>query len=190
MKRFFTILCVFLGISAIASAQPRSVGIRAGIKGLEASYTHKLDYKKFIEGNAGFDFSYNGKTGFKATGIYNVIWARPEWTKKGRWILYAGAGASTGWVHDMCVQKEGDERLGYMDAGFMIAALVQVGLEYNFDFPLQLALDVRPYLGIHVNDGRTFDKISDVKKSYGSTVGLYDNGLRGLIPSISVRYSF
>lgn len=190
MKRFFTILCVFCGLSAIAAAQPRSAGIRIGASGFEASYTHKMNSNQFIEGNAGLDFGYNGKAGFKATGIYNVIWARPAWTDKGSWALYAGPGASIGWVNDICVHKADKEVIGYMDSGFMLAVAVQVGIEYNFDFPLQLALDVRPCIGLHINDGRVYDNNNEVKSSYGSTVGFYDKGLRGFIPSLSVRYSF
>ena len=190
MKRFLTTLCVFIGIAVIASAQPRSAGIRIGATGLDADYTHALSKKQFLEGSLGLDFGPNSKAGFKVTAIHNFIWARPAWTEKGSWALYAGPGASIGWVNDLCVHKEGNERFGYQDGGFMLALVAQVGLEYNFDIPLQIALDARPYIGLHLNDGNIYDNINEVKHSYGSTVGFYDNGLMGFFPTLSVRYRF
>lgn len=192
MKRIILTISIILSAAAIAAGQPRSAGIRLGATGLDATYQHTMNANQFIEGNIGLDFGYNanGKAGFKATAIYNFIWARPAWTDQGSWALYAGPGLSIGGVNDMAVYKFGKERLGYLDGGFMIAIAAQVGLEYNFDFPLQLSLDIRPYFGLHVNDGKYYSAIDQVNKSYGSTVGFYDNGLLGFVPTISVRYRF
>ena len=190
MKRFLTTLSIFALALCAAYAQPRSAGIRLGTTGLDATYQHTIKHDQFIEGNIGLDFGYSGQAGFKATAIYNFIWARPAWTEQGSWALYAGAGASIGGVNDLCVYKVGKERIGYTDGGFMLALAAQVGLEYNFDFPLQIAVDVRPYVGLHVNDGRHHDVIGNVETNYGSTVGFYDNGLLGFVPTISIRYRF
>lgn len=190
MKRFLTTLAIIVSAACAASAQPRSAGIRIGATGLDATYQHKIRKDQFIEGNIGMDFGYSGKAGFKATAIYNFVWARPAWTERGSWALYAGPGLSIGGVNDLCVYKFGKERIGYTDSGFMFAFAAQVGLEYNFDFPLQLALDVRPYFGVHVNDGVHHDVLEDIQTDYGSTAGFYDNGLLGFVPTISVRYRF
>lgn len=192
MKRIILTISIILSVAAVASAQPRSAGIRLGGTGIDATYQHSMNQNQFIEGNLGLDFGYNanGKAGFKATAIYNFIWARPAWTEQGSWALYAGPGVSLGGVNDMAVYKFGKERLGYLDGGFMIALAAQVGLEYNFDFPLQLSLDIRPCFGLHVNDGRYYSVIDQENKSYGSTVGFYDNGLLGFAPTLSVRYRF
>ena len=72
----------------------------------------------------------------------------------------------------------------------MIAAAGHVGLEYTFDFPLQLCIDLRPCFGIHVNDGKFYDKETGIRVDYGGKVGFYDNGLLGFAPSLSVRYCF
>lgn len=192
MKRIILTISIILSAAAIAAGQPRSAGIRLGATGLDATYQHTMNTNQFIEGNIGLDFGYNanGKAGFKATAIYNFIWARPAWTDQGSWALYAGPGISIGGVNDMAVYKFGKERLGYLDGGFMIAIAAQLGLEYNFDFPLQLSLDIRPYFGLHVNDGKYYSVIDQENKSYGSTSGFYDNGLLGFVPTISVRYRF
>lgn len=68
-----------------------------------------------------------------------------------------------------------------LDYGFMIALAAQIGLEYNFWFPLQLSLDIRPYFGLHVNDGFHI---------YKSKAGFYNYGMMGFIPTLSVRYRF
>lgn len=192
MKRIILTISIILSATALAAAQPRSAGIRLGATGLDATYQHTMNANQFIEGNVGMDFGYNanGKAGFKATATYNFIWARPAWTDQGSWALYAGPGLSIGGVNDMAVYKFGKERLGYLDGGFMIALAAQVGLEYNFDFPLQLSLDVRPYFGLHVNDGKYYSVIEQENKSYGSTAGFYDNGLLGFVPTLSIRYRF
>ena len=184
----FSRLC----IAAAAAAQPRAAGLRIGATGLDATYQHTMQHNQFIEGNVGLDFGYsgNGKPGFKATATYNFIWARPAWTETGSWALYAGPGLSLGAVNDMAVHKIGKERVGYTDGGFMIAIAAQVGLEYNFDFPLQLSVDVRPYFGLHASDGKYHNPITQETIKSNSTIGFYDNGIMGLIPTLSVRYRF
>lgn len=190
MKRLILTITIAFAAAAAASAQPRSAGIRIGSTGLDATYQHTMNRDQFLEGNIGLDFGYSGQAGFKATAIYNFVWARPAWTDKGSWALYAGPGISVGGVTDMCVYKLDKERFGYQDGGFMLAFAAQVGAEYNFDFPLQLALDVRPYFGLHINDGKYYDVIEEETRKFGSTVGFYDNGLMGFIPTLSVRYRF
>ena len=95
---------IFIAVAAVsaASAQPRALGIRVGVSGLEADYQHDFSKNQFLEGNFGVDFGYNanGAPGVKATALYNFVWARPAWTDKGKWALYAGPGATLGYVND------------------------------------------------------------------------------------------
>jgi len=72
----------------------------------------------------------------------------------------------------------------------MLALTGQVGIEYNFDFPLQISLDIRPYFGMHINDGRFRIPNTDTVVKYEKKIGFYDNGLLGFAPCLSVRYRF
>ena len=174
-------------LSLTSNAQPRAVGLRFGVTGLEASYQHTLG-KNFIEAEAGMDFGYGGP-GFKASASYNFVFARPAWSDRGSWALYAGPGLAMGYVSDRTTYTvlvsggmgELPARIHPADHGFMLSFTGQVGLEYNFWFPLQLSVDIRPYFGFHINDGFY---------SYRSKTGFYNYGMMGFIPSLSVRYRF
>ena len=191
MKKIILIAALSV-ITFIASAQPRAMGIRIGATGMEASYEHSMNPVQFIQGDLGMDFGYNvnGRPGVKATAIYNFIWARPNWTTQGSWAIYAGPGLSLGFVDDQVPYVIGDVILGHYDNGFMIGVVGQVGVEYTFRFPLQLALEVRPCFGLHVNDGKFRDRDSGLTVNYGGKTGFYDNGLLGFVPSLSIRYCF
>ena len=190
MKHIYLILAaVFTSccLSLTANAQPRAVGLRIGATGLEASYQHSIN-RNFIEAEAGMDFGYGG-AGFKVSASYNFIFARPAWSDRGSWAMYAGPGLAIGYVSDRTTYtfwEEGSSsrypiKIHPDDHGFMMALSGQVGLEYTFWFPLQLSVDIRPYFGFHVNDG-FYD--------YASKVGFYNYGMMGFIPTLSVRYRF
>ena len=171
-----------------AFAQPRAAGLRLGITGFEADYQHTIQKNQFAEGGIGLDFGYNanGTPGIKATGTYNFIWARPAWTNKGTWALYAGPGASIGYVNDEVHFPVGNEIIHYKDNGFMLGLCAQAGLEYTFWFPLQLSIDLRPCFGMHVSGSH----IDAAGNRHSARVGFYDNGLLGFIPHITARYIF
>lgn len=192
MKRILLSLTIILASMASLHAQPKSMGIRIGATAFEASYLHEFTSTQFLEGNFGVDFGYNakGQPGIRATGIYNFVWARPAWTASGTWSLYAGPGATIGFVNDIVPYEIGGNITGFTDNGFMLGATVQVGIEYSFDFPLSLALDIRPCFGLHINDGYITDPITNTRPYYGRKIGFYDNGLLGFVPSVSVRYRF
>ena len=169
MKRI--ILSAAIAVMAVisASAQPRAVGARLGASGFEASYQHTLG-SNFIEADLGLD--YLGRPGFKAEALYNFVFARPAWTDRGTWGLYI--------VH----WKTGNPGIDNTyrnwrgrDYGFMMSVTGQIGLEYTFWFPLQLSVDIRPYIGFHVSES-------------GFGTGFYNNGLFGFIPTVSARYRF
>lgn len=176
MKRFITIITLILSVSAFAYAQPRAAGLRTGATGEEASYQHELNLNTFLQGDLGLDFgaSVDGPLGFKATGTYNIIFARPAWTDKGTWAIYAGPGVTLGYSGDKVTYRDELVTLRTREHGFIFALAAQAGLEYNFEFPLQLSADIRPYFGVHIGDA----------------AGFYDRGLLGFIPSISARYRF
>lgn len=180
---------LMLGIAFAANAQPRAIGGRIGALGTEVSYQHSLG-SNFIEANFGVD--YWGRPGVKAAALYNFVFARPAWTARGSWGLYAGPGLALGYVSDLVSQTvkgtsiqgpDGsltvipDTKVKGAHYGFMMALTGQIGLEYTFWFPLQLSVDIRPYIGLHIAGD-------------GIGAGFYDNGLYGFIPTISARYRF
>ena len=189
--RKFLLTFILATITVFTYAQPRSSGIRIGASGFELDYLYSFQKNQFLEGGFGIDFGYNanGQYGIKAAATYNFIWARPAWTEKGSWILYAGPGATMGYVNDD-VHFMADDGVNlairFQNNGFMLGLCAQVGVEYSFWFPLQLALDLRPVIGMHVNKGYSY---ADTFK-YPPKVGFYDNGLMGFIPSLSIRYRF
>lgn len=66
MKRSIIIIAAIFATAAAALAQPKSVGIRLGATGLDATYQHTMAKDQFIEADAGLDFGYNanGRVGF------------------------------------------------------------------------------------------------------------------------------
>ena len=189
-----TILTIIIALGSIVTtvAQPRAAGIRIGATGLDASYQHTINKTQFVGADLGLDFGYNanGLSGVKATATYNFLWARPAWTNRGTWGIYSGPGISLGFVNDIMPYTVGDTTTGYLDGGFMFAVAAQVGLEYTFWFPLQLAAEIRPLFGLHANDGRMRIPELDTTVRYESKVGFYDNGLLGFAPTLTVRYRF
>lgn len=121
MKKLIAIAVAILCFAAVASAQPKAIGIR-GTYGAELSYQHYTG-PGFWEFDAGL---FNKM--LDVCAIYDFIIA-----PIGPLNLYAGPGAYVAmWPQD----KDGL----LLNAG----AVGQIGLEYTFDFPLQLSLDWRP----------------------------------------------
>lgn len=137
MKKLLVTICLLTTSIFTANAQDiaeNAIGIRfsenSGV-GAEITYqraltdNNRLEIDLGIRGNSTF-------SAFKATGLYQWVW---ELESNFNW--YAGAGAGIGsWK----VKNTNNSDV------FIFAAGV-VGIEYNFDFPLLLALDFRPELG-------------------------------------------
>ena len=179
MKRILiTILTLAFICTTHISAQPRAMGLRAGACGIEASYQHKLNNKRFIGADLGLDFGYNcsGNPGARFCTTYNFIWASPAWTEKGTWTLYGGPGLFAGAGEDLMAIRVGDEIAGSINKhGFVAGLALQFGLEFKLRIPLHISVDTRPYFGVHINKDQT---------------GFYENGLLGFAPSLAVRYMF
>ena len=151
MKKFIIAAALVLGFAVAASAQPKALGLRLGY-GAELSYQHNLGDYNFIEADLGLgDFAY-----LNLAGTYNFMIAKPQWTDSGEWGFYAGPGVA----------------LGVGQGIFNLGIAGQVGLEYTFDFPLQLSVDIRPQIGLV--------SVAKVNKF----------GIWGWYPHISARYAF
>ncbi|MBR4167243.1 MAG: hypothetical protein IKR44_05415 [Bacteroidales bacterium] len=147
MRKTMTILAAVFAFVAVASAQPKALGGRIGNYGLDISYENFVGSgSDFLEFELGLDevFSTNS---FHFDGIYNIMIAHPDWSASGQWGFYAGPGASVAvW----------GRRTEVLDDNIVYAGILgNVGIEYIFDFPLQLSMSLRPRLMF--GDGKVRD---------------------------------
>lgn len=165
-----TILTIMLALAAVAAnAQVKAIGVNTGTN-YEVSYQHYLGPNdNFIQADLGFGI-LSGYTAeminfgqFNVVATYNFMCCRPEWTSKGYWGVFAGPGLYLGTPF-----------VGKTTAVSYGIAL-HAGIEYTFDFPVQVSCSVRPMIGAVTANNYT---------EY-HTAGLY-----GLLPTISIRYSF
>ena len=160
MKRIsLAILICFVAILS-ASSQPKALGLRLG-NDCQVSYEHSIGaHADFIEADLGMQFYYGYAVGLNAAAAYNFMVAQPGWTEMGQWGFYAGPAV----------------KAGYVWIGGYVAVGAQVGLEYEFEIPLQLSIDIRPAVGFSVE---------------GGNIGLYAaDAILGALPCLSVRYRF
>ena len=191
MKRVIFIM-ILISVCSVLNAQPREMGLRAGAGGFEATYQHGIRSTQFLEVDLGMDLGYNanGRPGVKATAAYDFIWAQPSWSTKGIWSIYTGPGISLGYVDDIVPYDINGRINGFCDNGFMIGFVLNIGIEYMFLAPFSITFDVRPCIGVHINDGCFRIPETSLFAEYGRKVGLYNNGLLGFIPSVALRYRF
>ena len=132
MKKIILVAAMVLGFAVAASAQPRALGVRIG-NGGEISYQHSMG-SNFLEVDGGLGLGFDGVFNVGATGIYNFMISEFG----NGFGFYAGPGAGVG--------------LGVGEANyFALSAAGMVGIEYNFNFPLQISLDFRQHIGIGFN---------------------------------------
>ena len=117
------VLVFVLTVLSVSAVSARNLGARLGY-GVELSYQHPLG-KNRLELDLGLS-DFNG--GLNLAGTYQ--WVKPL---ESNFSWYFGVGAG----------------LGIWDDKFGLAALGQLGIEYNFSSaPIQLSLDWRPGLTI------------------------------------------
>lgn len=128
MKKIFAVVFAAFAFVALASAQPRALGVRVGWGG-EVSYQHTLGAENFLEVDAGW-----GANSVSIGGAYDF-----QIAPVGPFSFYAGPSAQ--------VWMGGDD-------DFVLGVGAQVGLEYIFpSFPLQISLDWRPVFDLIPSTG-------------------------------------
>lgn len=154
MKKIILAGLVVLAFSFQAQAQRMSknaLGLRfgggSGTNGFEVSYQRKLTKANRLELDLGWnDHHHDNYSSFKLTGLYQWVWKID-----GGFNWYAGAGAGIGnYSYDGYYHKG-----HYYTEDDLFATLDgDLGIEYNFDIPLQIALDLRPelYFGDYYHD--------------------------------------
>lgn len=144
MKKLILSAFMLIGLAFSAQAQDISknaLGLRIGDNdglGTEISYQRGLGGNNRLELDLGWRSS-NDVDGFKLAGLYQWVW-----NIEGGFNWYAGVGGGVGtWSY---------EDNGNKDSGSYFFAAGDIGIEYNFDFPLQLSLDFRPELYFNNDD--------------------------------------
>jgi len=120
------LLFTLLSFSAItlANAQQNALGLRLGFYygGVaEASFQHYLSELNRVEINLGLDTS----NAIHVTGAYQWVFDLSQLEQGFKWYAGVGGGA-------------------YIGKNARIGILGNLGIEYTFEFPLQLSLDIRP----------------------------------------------
>ena len=161
MKKLIITLTVILAALTAAKAQTRAVGISVGPY-QAVTFQHMVyGTDDFFQLDLGYQVGVPMPGSLRMTATYNMILMQPDWFG-GDWNFYVGPGAQLG---------TGFRSLKALSLG----ATCQVGLEYNFDFPLMLSAEVRPTFGVCIST----DKFK------------YDlDGLFGFVPTISAKYRF
>ncbi len=163
MKKIFILSLGILLLGMGAKAQnisENALGLRIGGGegfGPEITYqrllfdNNRLEIDLGLRNNSDFD-------AVKLVGLYQWVWHLD-----GNFNWYAGVGGGIGSISD---SRKKDHR---HDDGVFVNVAGDIGIEYNFDIPLQLALDFRPEIAL-VN--------YDVYNSFGPDFAL------------SIRYRF
>ncbi len=150
MKKIILIIIMFSISSALfAQTGNNALGVRfGGGDGVEA----EISYQKYIGGPNRLEFDlglYNEgwNDGFKFSLLY-------QWVGNidGGFNWYAGAGGSIGGRNVETGNPHWDD--DYND-GLFLDVDGQIGIEYNFPFPIQISLDARPEFGL-INDDFDF----------------------------------
>ncbi|OIQ23787.1 hypothetical protein [Lacinutrix sp. MedPE-SW] len=158
MKKILLLLLVVVGYTATAQdISKNAIGLRLGD---DDGFGAEITYQRAIQDNNRLEFdlgirSGNDYDGFKLTGLYQWVW-----NIDGGFNWYAGAGGGVGsYSYD---NRFGDD----FDDTFVFAA-GDVGIEYNFDIPLLLSLDIRPELGFgDYRDDLNFDLALGIKYQF------------------------
>lgn len=146
MKILKTFAFIFLLATATAGAQEISnhaIGLRLGDSdgfGAEVSYQKSIGRYNRLELDLGWRDS-RAYDAFKLAGVYQ--WVR---TLEGRLQWYYGFGGGLGSVDFGPTFKNNSPY--EPNGGLFVFAAGDIGIEYNFDFPLLLSLDFRPELGL------------------------------------------
>ncbi|GMN08953.1 hypothetical protein MTsPCn9_05910 [Croceitalea sp. MTPC9] len=156
---FITLLFVFATINLQAqSISDHSLGLRLGDSdgfGAEISYQKSIGRLNRAEFNLGFRDSREFDA-FKLAGVY-------QWVHQidGGFNWYYGVGGGLGNADFEPVPNNNN---GFSDDndGLFVFAAGNLGLEYDFDIPLLISLDIRPEIGIIGFDGFDNDFLFDI----------------------------
>jgi hypothetical protein len=168
MKKLILSAIMLVGLAFSTQAQEirkNALGLRLGSNdgfGGELSYQRGLSDNNRLE----FDLGWRNSGHYdamKLVGLYQWVW-----NIDGGFNWYAGVGGGVGqWsFNDDKWNNNGNN--DWDDSGTFFLVAGDIGIEYVFDIPLQLSLDVRPELSIGDSRG-DFD---DDFNSFGPDIAL------------------
>jgi hypothetical protein len=155
MKKLIVLGIALVGMTFSLTAQtisPNAIGLRLGDSdglGAEVSYQRALTETNRLELDLGWR---DGKDydGVKLAGLYQWVW---ELDGNFNWYVGIGGGFAAFSFDNVPT--------GFDDSESFLFAAGDIGIEYNFDFPLLLSLDFRPEIGfgddVYDNDDLDFD---------------------------------
>lgn len=140
-KNILTLLVFTISVLSMNAQEisDKTLGFRLGDNGGiggEISYQFAKNDANRIELNLGLRDS-NGVSAYKLTGTYQWVWDLDELSENFNW--YAGFGGGVGSWKNKALDA----------SSTVLVATGVVGIEYNFEFPLLLSLDIRPEFGFN-----------------------------------------
>ena len=141
MKNIFLVVLVAVGFGLSAQAQgiaKNAIGLRLGDNdgfGTEINYQRGLSDSNRLEFGLGWT-SRDMINAYKLTGLYQWVFVLD-----GNFNWYVGAGGGVGQI------DFDDDFDGNPDNETFLFAAGDIGIEYDFDIPLLIALDFRPEIG-------------------------------------------
>lgn len=140
MKKIFIVSCLLIfGSVAAQEISKNALGVRLGSNN---GFGSSINYQRALDGNNRLEFDLGWRStdktdAFKLVGLYQ--WVKPidaglQW--------YYGLGGGVGsWSRDRYENRD--------TSGSFLALAGNIGIEYNFDIPLLISLDLRPefYVG-------------------------------------------
>jgi hypothetical protein len=142
MKKLIFSAVMLLGLVFSAEAQDVSknaLGLRLGDNdgfGGEISYQRRLSSNNRLELDLGWRDNKNYDA-YKLVGVYQWFWNIDAGFY---WFAGIGGGIGSYSIDKVPPGFDGD------DSGTFLVAAGDIGIEYNFDIPLQISLDIRPEL--------------------------------------------
>jgi len=141
MKKIILLVAFIVGVVSVNDMNAQTIsknalGLRIGDGGgfgAEVSYQRALSADNRLELDLGWRNDDDYYDAVKLVGLYQWVW-----NLDGGFNWYVGAGAGLGSY---------DDKNGRDDDGVFALIAGDIGIEYNFDFPLLLSLDLRPEIG-------------------------------------------
>jgi len=139
MKKYvlLTLASVFFSLNAVSqNIADNAIGLRLGDSD---GFGTEINYQRAILDNNRLEFGLSWHTNdnvdsFKLAGLFQWVWQLD-----GNFNWYAGAGGGAGVVSVDTTSTRSD--------GTFLFVAGDIGIEYDFDFPLLLSLDFRPEVG-------------------------------------------